>query len=96
MSPQHKALLTAAFNALGPERVARGLTATGHSWRDCFLAIAMSGEPDALARDLDQHWRKHYVIGTLIGMRCEWSTRSSEPGITTRNSSGRSPPNGWN
>ena len=38
MSPEHKALLTTAFDALGPERVRRGLTAAGHSWSDCFLA----------------------------------------------------------
>jgi len=54
MTPRHKALLTAAFAALGPERVTRGLNATGHSWRDCFLALAISGKPDALARPLEK------------------------------------------
>jgi len=40
MSPGPKTLLTTAFEALGPERVTRGLTATGHSWKDCFLRRA--------------------------------------------------------
>ena len=53
MSPQHKALLTAAFAALGPERVTRGLQATGHSWIDCFLAIATFGEPGAFVREVN-------------------------------------------
>ena len=38
MNPQQKALLTAAWEALGPERVTRGLQAIGHTWNDCFLA----------------------------------------------------------
>jgi hypothetical protein len=71
MSPQHKALLTAGFDALGPERVIRGLTATGHSWSDCFLALAVSGGPEVLARELQHHWRKHYFVGTLIGVRAQ-------------------------
>ncbi len=71
MSPQHKALLTAAFHALGPERVTRGLTATGHGWSDCFLSIAIYGEPDALARELHKHWRKHHFLGALLGVRVE-------------------------
>ncbi len=50
MNPEEKVLLTTAFEALGPERVTRGLKATGHSWSDCFLALAISGEPYALAR----------------------------------------------
>ena len=33
MNPIQKTLLTTAFEALGPERVTRGLKATGHSWR---------------------------------------------------------------
>jgi hypothetical protein len=33
-----KAAVTAVFEALGPERVARGLAnADGHTWEDCFL-----------------------------------------------------------
>lgn len=36
-----KAAVTAVFEALGPERVARGLLdADGHTWEDCFLARA--------------------------------------------------------
>ncbi len=68
MSPAEKALLTTAFEALGPERVTRGLTATGHSWRDCFLALAVAGEPDALARDLQKRWRKEHVVSTRLGV----------------------------
>ncbi len=71
MSPQHKAQLTAAFAALGPERVTRGLTATGHSWRDCFLALAMSGEPDTLARSFEKRWRKEHFVSKLLGVRVE-------------------------
>ncbi len=64
MNPKEKALLTAAFEALGPERVTRGLKATGHSWNDCFLAIATYGEPDALVRQM----RKEHFVGALIGV----------------------------
>ena len=71
MSPEHKALLTTAFDALGPERVRRGLTATGHSWSDCFLALAVSGEPDTLARELQKRWRKEHFLSTLLGVRVE-------------------------
>ncbi len=36
-----KSAITAVFESLGPERVARGLAnADGHSWEDCFLARA--------------------------------------------------------
>ena len=36
-----KSAVTAVFEALGPERVARGLLdAEGHTWEDCFLARA--------------------------------------------------------
>src|SRR3989442_7650751 len=36
-----KSAVTAVFEALGPERVARGLLdADGHTWGDCFLARA--------------------------------------------------------
>jgi len=71
MTPQEKALLTEGFEVLGPERVARGLSATGHSWSDCFLAMAISGEPGALVRELQTHWRKHYYVGTRIGTRAQ-------------------------
>lgn len=71
MSPQQKALLTAAFDALGPERVTRGLEATGDSWSDCFLAIAIAGEPDVLARQLETRWRREHFVGTLLGIRVQ-------------------------
>jgi hypothetical protein len=36
-----KAAITQVFEALGPERVARGLTdARRHTWTDCFVALA--------------------------------------------------------
>ncbi len=54
MNTQQKTLLTAAFDALGPERVTRGLRATGHSWSDCFLVLAIAGEPDGMARELEK------------------------------------------
>ena len=69
MNAIQKTLLTTAFEALGPERVTRGLKATGHSWRDCFLSLAISGESDALARDLEKHWRKEHFVSTLLGVR---------------------------
>ena len=71
MSPADKTLLTTAFEALGPERVTRGLKATGHSWRDCFLAVATCGEPDALARQLEKRWRKEHFVSTLLGVRVQ-------------------------
>ena len=68
MSPQHKALLTAAFAALGPERVTRGLQATGHTWSDCFLALAVSSDPGALVHELQKRWRKEHVVSTVLGI----------------------------
>src|SRR2546426_10771815 len=67
MNPEEKVLLTTAFEALGPERVTRGLKATGQRWNDCFLAIATYGEPDALAREMEKSRRKQHVVGALIG-----------------------------
>ncbi len=52
MIAARKALLTTALEALGPERVTRGLTATGHKWSDCFLAIATDGEANLLRQEL--------------------------------------------
>ncbi len=49
MSPQQKALLT-AWEALGPERVTRGLQASGHTWNDCFLA------PGTMTRERSGRW----------------------------------------
>ena len=68
MRSEQKALLTTAFEALGLERVTRGLEATGHSWIDCFLAVAISGEPGALTRQLEKRWRKEQAISTLLGV----------------------------
>lgn len=71
MHPEQKMLLTTAFEALGPERVARGLEATGHTWNDCFLALALGGEPGALASKLENRWRKEHVVSTLLGVRAQ-------------------------
>ncbi len=71
MRPAQKTWVTIAFEALGPERVTRGLTATGHSWSDCFLALAISGEPDTLARQLAERWRKERIASTLLGVRMQ-------------------------
>ncbi len=68
MNPEEKALLTTAFEALGPERVTRGLEATGHRWKDCFLAIATYGEPGALAREMEKPRRKENFVGPLVGV----------------------------
>lgn len=68
MNPKEKALLTTAFEALGPERLMRGLKASGHSWKDCFLAIATYGEPGALAREMEKPRRKEQFVGPLIGV----------------------------
>jgi hypothetical protein len=68
MSPKQKTLLTTALEALGPERVTRGLEATGHNWNDCFLALAICGEPGALVRQLERHWRREHFIGTVLGV----------------------------
>ena len=98
MSPQHKALLTAAFAALGPERVTRGLQATGHSWIDCFLAIATYGEPGAFVRELnnraDGRARTTWPA-TLLASRWGWWTRWLASGTTRSGASGRWPPSGW-
>lgn len=71
MRPEQRTLLTTAFEALGPERVTRGLKATGHTWKDCFLAVATSGEAEGLARELEKRWRKEHFVGTLLGVRVQ-------------------------
>ncbi len=71
MNPQQKALLTAAFETLGPEGVTRGLQSSGHNWNDCFLALATYGKPGVLARELDRHWRREHYVGTLLGVRVQ-------------------------
>ena len=57
MRPEQKTFLTTALEALGPARVTRGLEATGHSWNDCFLAIATYGEPGAFVHELKNRRR---------------------------------------
>src|SRR5437660_9350558 len=37
---EHKERFTQVFEHMGPERVARGLTAQGYDWSSCFLAAA--------------------------------------------------------
>ncbi len=71
MRPEQKILLTTAFEALGAERVTRGLEATGHSWNDCFLALAVAGEPEALGRELVKRWRKEHFVGAVLGVRVQ-------------------------
>lgn len=61
--------LTLVFAALGANRVAAGLAATGHGWKDCFLAIAMGGAPGALqgARHAFLEGPNLRVLATRIG-----------------------------
>lgn len=68
MNPTEKAVLSTAFEALGPERVTRGLKATGHSWSDCFLALVIAGEPDARSLDLRNRWRKEHAVSMILGV----------------------------
>ena len=68
MNPAEKAVLTAAFELLGPERVTRGLKARGHSWSDCFLAVVIGGEPDAASLDLQKRWRKEHAVSMMLGL----------------------------
>lgn len=69
MSPAQKERLTAAFEALGPERVARGVTATGHDWSDCFVAVAIYDGPEARWRAVRKYgWTSHErLFGLVIG-----------------------------
>lgn len=71
MHPDRKTSLTAAFETLGPERVARGLAAHGHDWSSCFLAIALGGERGALARQLEGQWRQERVVADMLRVRVE-------------------------
>ena len=71
MDAKQKTVLTSALEALGPDRVTRGLQATGHSWNDCFLALATYGAPGVLARELDRRWRRERYIGTQLGIPAE-------------------------
>ncbi len=73
MIAARKAVLTSAFEALGPERVTRGLTATGHNWSECFLAIATDGEANLLRRELKQNGRTdaEHFVSSLVGASVE-------------------------
>jgi len=71
MNPQQKTLLTAAWEALGPERVTRGLQARGHTWNDCFLALATYGEPGVLAGEMEKRLRREHYVSTLLGVRVQ-------------------------
>jgi len=77
-----KALLTTAFEVLGPERVTRGLTATGHNWSDCFLAMATDGEANLLRQELKTNLLRRelkkngrtdadHFVSSLIGVSVE-------------------------
>lgn len=63
VSPIEKERLTAAFEILGHERVALGLTATGHGWGDCFLSHATGGQPFGLRPTLVKGWRTNRAPG---------------------------------
>ncbi len=71
MSPAEKTLLTTAFEALGPERVTRGLQTRGHTWNDCFLALATYGEAGVLGRETEKRWRRDRYVGALLGVRVQ-------------------------
>jgi hypothetical protein len=45
MRRANQAFLMRVFETLGPNRVQRGLQATGHGWDDCFLAWACGELP---------------------------------------------------
>ncbi|HVH68370.1 MAG TPA: hypothetical protein VM716_10915 [Gemmatimonadales bacterium] len=66
MNAAEKAVLTTAFETLGPERVMRGLKARGHSWSDCFLALVIAGEPGAASLDLQKRWRKEHSVSMML------------------------------
>src|SRR5437899_12928655 len=61
-----KSAVTAVFEALGPERVARGLLdADGHTWGDCFLARAYGAAGElvrAIRRDPSRR------VANLLGL----------------------------
>ena len=68
-----KSAVTAVFEALGPERVARGLLdAEGHTWEDCFLARAY-GAAGELERAMRRDPRTAFAGGRASrrqGVRC--------------------------
>jgi hypothetical protein len=68
ITPVEKARLTKAFETFGPERVARGLGSTGHTWDECFLARAAAGELDGFAPGLQQHCRMQRMAALEPGL----------------------------
>jgi hypothetical protein len=69
LSPAERAALVTVFGALGMERVASGLTASGHGWNDCFLTRATSEWPQPLGRGLAGRWpgARARVLAALLG-----------------------------
>ena len=63
IGPAEAERLMRAFDTLGPERVALGLTATGHGWGDCFLSYATGGQPYGLRPTLKSGWRTSRAPG---------------------------------
>jgi hypothetical protein len=68
ISPVERERLVAAFETLGPERVAQGLAATGHGWGDCFLSHATAGQPFGLRPALVKGWRTNGAPGLNADM----------------------------
>ena len=68
ISPIEEDRLTAAFEILGPERVAAGLTASGHGWHDCFLSFATGGQPYGLRPALRKGWRTNRQASLPVDM----------------------------
>jgi hypothetical protein len=68
ISPVEKERLMRAFDTLGRERVALGLTATGHGWGDCFLSHATAGQPFGLRPALVKGWRTNGAPGLNADM----------------------------
>jgi hypothetical protein len=68
IGPVEEERLAQAFEIIGPEHVARGLTATGHGWNDCFLALATGGEPYGLRPALRKGWRTTPRAGLPIDL----------------------------
>ena len=68
ISTVEKERLIKAFDTLGPERVALGLTATGHGWGDCFLSHATGGQPYGLRPALVKGWRTNRAPGLSADM----------------------------
>lgn len=68
MHPDRKTYLTTAFEALGAERVARGLEAQGHTWNDCFLAHALGGAAGVLECELEHRASREHTVSRMVGV----------------------------